>query len=253
MYTYAKDYAHSTFVKTILKYSIGLPRLIINKLTKEKDKDLHFESNSTNESRPIMISKEEESMLKVISRNVTLSVEKKEGYLVLTVKGIEPIQTAELALKAQMLLQDEVTRFRTEKAQNQLDYIQARYDEIKKEAETYQAQLAAVKDRSQNMPTTRSRIEQERLQSKYNVANTVYSEMSKQLEQAKMQVKMDTPVLTVIQPVTVPNKPSNSRAKTIIIWTFLGGILGCGIVLGKSYLPKLMASFKKEEEQTTEE
>ena len=200
-----------------------------------------------------MISKEEESMLKVISRNVTLSVEKKEGYLVLTVKGIEPIQTAELALKAQMLLQDEVTRFRTEKAQNQLDYIQARYDEIKKEAETYQAQLAAVKDRSQNMPTTRSRIEQERLQSKYNVANTVYSEMSKQLEQAKMQVKMDTPVLTVIQPVTVPNKPSNSRAKTIIIWTFLGGILGCGIVLGKSYLPKLMASFKKEEEQTTEE
>jgi LPS O-antigen subunit length determinant protein (WzzB/FepE family) len=54
-----------------------------------------------------------------------------------------------------------------------------------------------------------------------------------------MQVKRDTPVLTVIQPVTVPSKPSNSRAKTLIVWTFLGFVLGCGIVFVKGYWPKL--------------
>ncbi|MBP5173022.1 MAG: lipopolysaccharide biosynthesis protein, partial [Bacteroidales bacterium] len=116
-------------------------------------------------------------------------------------------------------------------------------------AESYQTQLAAVRDRSQEMSTSKARIEQERLQSKYNVANSIYGEMAKQLEQAKMQVKRDTPVLTIIQPVTVPVQPSNSRAKTLVIWTFLGFILGCGIVIGKGYLPKLKEMFAEKKDQ----
>ena len=49
----------------------------------------------------------------------------------------------------------------------------------------------------------------------------------------------------IIQPVTVPRQPSNSRAKTLIVWTFFGIVLGCGIVLGKSYLPKVKEMFAK--------
>ena len=60
-----------------------------------------------------------------------------------------------------------------------------------------------------------------------------------------MQVKRDTPVLTIIQPVTVPRQPSNSRAKTLIVWVFMGALLSCGIVLGKSYLPKIKEAFKE--------
>ena len=84
-----------------------------------------------------------------------------------------------------------------------------------------------------------SLIEHDRIQSKYNTANSIYSELAKQLEQAKLQVKRDTPVLTVIQPVTVPDKPSNSRSITLIVWTFLGFVLGCGWVLAKGYWPKV--------------
>ena len=92
---------------------------------------------------------------------------------------------------------------------------------------------------------SRDEIERERIQAKYNVSNAIYNEMAKQLEQAKMQVKRDTPVYAVIQPVTIPTKPSNSRAKTLIVWTFFGFIVGCGIVIGKGYMPKLKAMFKK--------
>ena len=140
-------------------------------------------------------------------------------------------------------LQEEITRFRVEKSESELEYIQARYDEIKKETENYQEQLAKINDRSQNMTGSYYRIEQERIQAKYNLANGIYNEMAKQLEQGKIQVKKDTPVFTVIQPVTVPSQPSNSRSKTLIVWTFLGFILGCGIVLAKGYWPKLKEQF----------
>ena len=86
----------------------------------------------------------------------------------------------------------------------------------------------------------------ERIQAKYNIANSIYGEMAKQLEQAKMQVKRDTPMLTIVQPVTVPTKPANSRFKTLFGWIFFGLVVGCGIVLAKDYIPKLKEKFKSE-------
>ena len=237
--------------------------MILNALRKEKpDIVLPGDGSGADAPKPLVLTKKEVEILKVISESVSLAVDKKEGYITLNVVGSEPIQTAELAMKAQQLLQDEITRtaelamkaqqllqdeitrFRIEKSQSELEYIQARYDEIKREAESYQEQLAKITDKTKDLTTTRDRIEQDRIQSKYNIANSIYTELSKQLEQAKLQVKRDTPVLTVIQPVTVPDKPSNSRAKTLIVWTFFGGILGCGIVLGRNYWPKLKEQFK---------
>ena len=251
MFTYAQEYAKPGFMSYVMKYTIGLPGTLIGLLRKEKPDPVFVDAAGVgdNTPKPLMVSKDEEKMLKAMAQCVSLAVDKKEGYLTLSVEGSEPMQTAELAMKAQQMLQDEVTRFRTEKAQEQLDYVQARYDEIKAETETLQGQLATVRDRSQDMTTTRARIEQERLQTKYNVSSAIYQEMAKQLEQAKMQVKRDTPTLTVIQPVTVPRQPSNSRAKTLIIWTFLGFVLVCGIVLAKGYWPKVKSMFASPEEE----
>lgn len=249
------DYAQSDYAKpsaigavfiAIKKYTIGLPGVILGAMRGEKEPVVLPEGEGTadNAPKPVVVSEDEEKILKALAENVTLAVDKKEGYITLNVRGSEPIQTAELAIKAQQLLQEELTRFRIEKSESELEYIQARYNEIKAETESYQEQLARVTDRTQSISNTRDRIERDRIQTKYSISSSIYSELAKQLEQAKMQVKKDTPVFTVIQPITVPNQPSNSRAKTLIIWTFLGGILGCGVVLGKEYLPKLLAQFK---------
>ena len=239
MYTYFKDIAKPSPMAYVKKYTIGLPFLLLNALKKEKPEMVLPSSGSDDSPKPLLLTKDEVKLLTVVAESVNLNVDKKEGLITLNVNGVEPIQTAELALKAQQLLQEEITRFRTEKAQRDLDYIQDRYNETKKEAESLQAALASVSDRSQDVIGSRNRIQRERIQQKYALANAIYTDMAKQLEQAKMQVKRDTPVLTVIQPVTVPSKPSNSRAKTLIVWTFLGFVLGCGIVFVKGYWPKL--------------
>ena len=244
MYTYYTDIVKPTVMGTIKKYTLGLPGVIMKAIKGEKpDVVLPAGQSDSTQVKPVVITRKEEKILKMVAENVSLAVDKKEGYITLNVRGSEPIQTAELAMKAQQLLQNEVTRFRIEKSENELEYIQARYDEIKKEAEQYQEQLARINDRSQNLAGQRFNLERDRVQAKYTVANSIYSEMAKQLEQAKMQVKKDTPVFTIIQPVTVPTQAANSRAKTLIVWTFLGGILGCGLVLGKEYWPKLKAQF----------
>jgi len=250
------DYAEAGYEKPtvfdlVKKYTLGLPGVIMGAIKGEQPEvELKSEGNDADgTAKPLVVSVKEHKMLEKFGEVMSLAVDKKEGYITLTVNGREPLQTAELAMKAQQKLQDEVTRFRIEKSENELAYIQARYDEVKQENDRYQEQLATITDRSQNVATTRARIERDRIQAKYNVASSIYNEMAKQLEQAKMQVKKDTPVFTVIQPVTVPMKASNSRAKTLVVWTFLGIILGCGIVLAKEYLPKLKEQFTGEEEE----
>lgn len=247
MMTYSQEYAKPALMEAVKKYTIGLPSLLLKAIRGEKE-DTVLPDSALEGPKPLVITEEEGEMLEKIGESVSLMVDKKEGFLTLTVKGIEPIQTAELAMKALQLLQDEVTRLQTEKAQSELDYIQARYDEAKAEAEQYQERLAVITDRSQSMATTRDRIERDRIQSKYTIANSIYTEMAKQLEQSKMQVKKDTPVFTIIQPVKVPIQSSNSRSKTLIMWTFFGVVIGCGIVLGKGWLPKLKAQFAEAEE-----
>ena len=247
------DYAISGIEKPglffyVKKYTIGLPGVIINAIRGPKPDVVYgyaMGSADTVAIKPIVVSANEQKMLDAFGRIVSLDVNKKEGYITLTVNGVEPVQTAELAIKAQQQLQDMLTRFRVEKSESELTYIQARYDEIKKENDRYQEQLAAIKDRTKNVMNSRDEIEKDRIQAKYNVSNAIYNEMAKQLEQAKMQVKRDTPAYAIIQPVTIPMKPSNSRAKTLIVWTFFGFIVGCGIVLAKGYMPKMKAMFKK--------
>ena len=249
-YTYYTEILKPSFMSKVKKYTIGLPFTILGALKKEKPDIVLPSSGSADDSpKPVILTKKEVKLIAFIGKCVNLSVDKKEGTIALSVIGSEPLQTAELALKAQNLLQTEITRFRTEKAQRDLDYIQERYNESKKEAESLQASLAAVRDRSQGMIGSRADLQRERLQARYNVANAVYIDMAKQLEQAKLQVKRDTPVLAVVQPVTVPDKPSNSRAKKLVVWTFLGFVLACGWVLGKGYWPKLKEQFAAKSEE----
>ncbi|MBO4724248.1 MAG: hypothetical protein J5596_02870, partial [Bacteroidaceae bacterium] len=189
MFDYALGgYDKPSIISYVLKYTIGLPGLIIGSLSKKPEEIVYNAgvgdgSGGENTPRPIVVTVNEQRMLDVFGRVVSLDVNKKEGYITLMVHGTEPIQTAELAWKAQQLLQDELTRFRIEKSESELKYVQERFNEIKKENDYYQEQLATINDRSQGLATTRDRIERDRVQAKYNVSNAIYNELAKQLEQ----------------------------------------------------------------------
>jgi len=60
------------------------------------------------------------------------------------------------------------------------------------------------------------------------------------VETQKSQVKEDTPVFTIVEPVSVPNlKSKPNRPMIVIIWLFLGFIAGIGIVFGEPLLTGL--------------
>lgn len=230
---------------SIKKYTIGLPAVII-KAIRGKQEEAFVIQDSQHEI--IALSTEEYSILKSIGESVTLSAHVKEGTLTLTSTMPEAIAAAQLGQSALTMLQSYITKYKIEKAQEQLDFIQERFEVKKEEFEQAQLNLAKFRDRNKFMSTAIAKTEEERLQSEYQITFSVYNELAKQLETSKIRVKEETPVLTVIEPITIPNEKSKPRRSLIVfIWVFLGGIIGIGWVFGKVYLADVRKKWKETE------
>ena len=92
------------FSERKLRYTIGLPGVIIGAIQGPQKEIVYGYATGSADTvaiRPIVVTRNEQKMLDAFDQIVSLDVNKKEGYLTLTVKGLEPIQTAELAIKAQ--------------------------------------------------------------------------------------------------------------------------------------------------------
>ena len=229
------NYNKPSVLRVVKKYTLGLPGVILGSIRKKpQEQEL---PKDIDKSTLINLSKDQKGIVNRLNQAVSLAVDKKEGYLTLTVIMPEALAAAELAQKAQELLQREIIKFKVEKSQADLDFIQGRYNVAKAEAEGYQVDIAVNTDRYKNLTSSLPQVKTTRVQTKYGIASGVYQDLAKQLEQAKIQVKKDTPVFTIVEPVTIPTERSKpNRPMILMIWLFMGGVIGCGIVYGRQWI-----------------
>ncbi len=234
LFEYYTEYKKAGVLSNVKKYTIGLPGVIIGAL-KPTTEDQQPTSNT--DKQIITLTAKENQVLEALNSQISLDINDKEGILTLSTNFPDAWLAAQVAHTAQILLQKYITTYRIQKAQEQLDFIKDRYQEKKEEFLETQKRLARFRDQNKNVSSAMAQTEVERLQSEYNIAFSVYSELAKQLEQAQIKVKEDAPVLTIVEPVRVPlQKSKPNRPLILFIWIFLGGIVGIGIVFGRQFL-----------------
>jgi hypothetical protein len=240
LYTYYTDIASPGILFLIGKYTIGLPGLLMEAVKSEPGIRLNPEGKG-----PINLTRKQEEIRKLIDTKVNLTVDAKQGFLTMQASFHEAILSAQVADQARELLQKYITRYKIEKASDQLAFVEERYKEKKIEFEKVQEQLARFRDQNKNVSSAMAATQEFRLQSEYTISLNVYNELAKQLEQAKIQVKEATPVFSVIEPASVPQKKAKpNRPLILFLSLFFGGIIGIGFVLGKHYLKNLKKKWK---------
>jgi len=230
LFDYMTKYEKPGIRDLILKYTIGLPALIKKQLTKPK-----IVGKSINDGLTRM-TEDEAAIAMMLKGCLTLNMNKKEGYMTLTSVFGEALLTAQVAKKAQEMLQEKITAYKTQRANDQLTFFEKRFNEKKVEYMRAQNQLASYKDRNLFVTSAVGNSEETRLLGDYNLVFSVYSELAKQLENAKIKVKRVTPVYVIIRPVVVPLEPFAPRKSIIlIVFTMVGGIVGAGLIFIKNY------------------
>ena len=239
-YYTSEEYNKPSVFSYIKKYTIGLPFVILNAIRGEQPEPDY--SAIGNSEGPTMetLSKDEYNALKILEQCVSLTLDNKNGYVTITTNMPEAVASAQLAQATVVLLQKYITEFKIAKVQSNLDFIQSRYNEAKKNFEDIQVRRAAFRDANTNTNKYSARVEAEKLDAEYTLAMNLYSELATQLEQAKIEVKKDTPILTVVRPVTIPYKKSKpQRLQILVVFTFLGVVAGAGLVLGLPMLANI--------------
>ena len=223
----------------IKKYTIMLPFTILNAIRGSKENSLSGSSSG------MSVTADEEKLFEALESILSLSVNAKDGFVSLSAEMDDPIMCALVAKEAQKILQKSVINYKIKSASEILVFNQKQLSLKKTEFDSLQNKLALFKDSNLNIIDSRFENRLRGLEAEFSLVSSVYQELAKQLEQSKLQVSKDTPIFSVIKPVTIPNtRSAPKRAQMVLIYLFIGIVLGSGYVLIKEPVKSLLQEIK---------
>ena len=230
-----KDASGFNLIGFIKKYTIGL-----------------FSSDSSDEAvvNPALeaynfISEEDFSMITSLQTKFSIEINSKEGYIKVIATDEDAFISTQLVSLVTKNLQSRIIALRTNKIKERLDYSKEQYDDKRSEFEALQNRVAQFKDSNKNISTALFLSELEKLQSEYSLQQNILMTLASEYNNNKIKLNKDTPIFSVIDEVSVPNKRSApKRSLIVIIWVFLGLVLVVGYVLAKTPVMKLLRELK---------
>jgi uncharacterized protein involved in exopolysaccharide biosynthesis len=239
---FEQEASSSSFFGTIKEYTIGLPSKIIGLFKSDTKKSSLQSLEGMN-----TISEEEFEYFKLIDDILSITINDKDGYLEITATSKLPQLAAQLVKSGENILQNQIIAIKTKSSLELLVYLEEQY--ILKNNLLIEAQdnLASFKDRNLNISRSSFSNAQTRLETALQIETSVFQNVVTQLEQVKLQVAKDTPVFSFLKPVVVPTeKSAPKRSLIVIIWLFLGVVVGLGYLLAKEPIQNLLKEIKKE-------
>lgn len=190
---------------------------------------------------PFQLTPKEASKVEAIKQSIYADVDKKTAKTTISVTLQDPKVTAIVADSVVTKLQQYIIDYRIKKAKEDCAYLEELYKERQQEYYQAQSKYAHYFDSNRNIAFQSVRAEQERLQNDMNLAFQVYSLVAQQLQVARAKIQEEKPVFAVVEPATVPLKPSGTSRKVILVGVVLLFVCGAGAwsLLGKRYWLKL--------------
>jgi len=199
------------------------------------------EKTVTENNNPLFISKYEDELFNVINDVISISVNQKDGFVTISANMPESEYAANTCINARDILQKTVINSRIKSAKQKLDYSEQQLASKRIEFEEIQNKLAYFNDSNLNLVTSSVINEREKLEAEFQIINAVMIELSKQVEQRKLQVSEDTPVFSIVNEASMPVKRSSpKRAQMVLIFGFIGLIASISYTLAKSPVAQIL-------------
>ena len=192
------------------------------------------------------MTKTEEECFEILSDDIlNLNINQKDGFVSINAEMPVAEYSAYVAKFSREILQNIIIENKIETARQSLIFSESQLLEKKKEFDDIYSKLAFFSDSNLNSVNSFVLNEKNKLESEFQIISAVVEEISKQVEQAKLQLKKDTPVFSTIQEAVIPIKRSSpKRTQLVIIFGFVGFILSSVIVLIREPLKNIFLEIK---------
>ena len=166
---------------------------------------------------PYRLTEEQANLIDMIRLSLTATVDSKTNMAEVTTTFQDAEVAALVANFAVQKLQEYITKYRIQKAENDCNYIEKICKERKEEYYKAQKEYAKYIDGNKNIILQSTQVEATRLENEMNIAFQIYSQVETQLQIARAKVQEAKPVFVIIEPATVPIKPTFPNKSIIII------------------------------------
>ena len=186
------------------------------------------------------ISDEDYSLINInpFTKNI---VNKNQGYIKVSAIDSDAFVSTQIVNLVTKNLQSSIISLRTNKIKEQLDYSEKQYFKKKKEFETLQNKLARFRDSNKNISTAVFLSELQRLEAEYQLQQNILISLANEYNSNKIKLNKDTPIFSVLDEVSVPNKRSEPKRSLItLIYTFLGLILSISYLLTRRRINEII-------------
>ncbi|MFM7357393.1 MAG: hypothetical protein ACKO1T_02350, partial [Sediminibacterium sp.] len=121
-------------------------------------------------------------------------------------------------------------RFKASKQIENVEFLEARTREAEAKYIESQQKVAKFKDNNYNVVFQSVQTKESVLQNEFSLYSGIYNQLISQLEQAKIQLKKDSPLFTVVEPVYIPDEIATDNSK-VVSYSIKGLLIGLVISL----------------------
>lgn len=240
---YFSEHQEGSPVRSIVRLPLTFKNWLSNLLLNRQES---FGASLTEREKPgrlVRMTNEEWEILRNLRERISASMDSETGAVTIGVKMQDPVIAADVADEVVQNLSDYIIEKRTEKARRDVEFIDERVKEAKQRFEEAQQELAVFNDANRGQLTAMARTEEQLLQSRYDLAFNIYNSLAERLEEARIKLQEETPVVTIMEPAAVPDRRSEPKRTLILIaFTLFGIIVGIGVV----FVKPIISTFKNE-------
>ena len=196
--------------------------------------DIDFETSVLNDDK-LFVSEGEDNLFEILGENIiSISVNERDGFVSISANMPTSEYAAKTCINARKILQTIVINTKIKRAKEILNFNEEQLNLKKIEFDEIQDKIAYFEDSNLNIINSKYRNELNKLRAEFQIINSVYTELSKQLEQSKLQVNRDTPVFSIVKEASMPVKKSSpKRTLIVLVFGFLGFVISVFWVVSK--------------------
>lgn len=169
------------------------------------------------------------NVMNIVKNRVKIEMKGRE--ITISVKMPEPILSAEVCKLVLEKLIEYVSTYKTAKQRDNLAFLQQTKAEAEIKYKQAQQNVAGFKDNSMGVIFQSVQTREQVLQNEMNLAFSVYNQFAMQVEQAKIELKKESPIFSTLNPIEIPSSKSEPIVWKIVFKYFSIGIIMCLMIL----------------------
>lgn len=195
----------------------------------------------TTKNNEFFVSEGDDNLFEILKKIINISVNEKDGFVSISANMPTSEYAANTCINARKILQTIVINTKIKSAKENLNFTQEQLNLKKIEFDEIQDRIAYFEDSNLNIINSKYKNELSKLKAEFQIINSVYTELSKRLEESKLQVNQDTPVFSIVKEASMPVlRSSPKRTQIVLIFAVLGLFISAIYVISKDSLVRII-------------